>query len=135
MRLLTGVHDALRPAFGLERTTRLVFVTSIEGNEAGAGYDDETGTYVLVAVAALAHDDPAIVIGGVAHELRHAYQHEARDSLVSDPRADIWREARTHYDPEGPGYEYGPLETDAERAEIEVRRGYLGLPAPPNAAA
>jgi hypothetical protein len=126
MRLLTTAHGALRPAFDLSRGTKLAFVTDIDGRSVGGGYDDETGTYITIVIAELARDDPAPVIAAVAHELRHAYQHEAWDELASDPRAGLWRQAREVYDSEHPGYEYGLLETDAERAQRAVGRGYTG---------
>jgi hypothetical protein len=124
MHLLTTAHDALRPAFHLTRKTRLAFVADIDGHDAGGGYDDEAGTYVLIVMGELDREDPAPLVAAIAHELRHAYQHEARDGVVRDDRADLWREARTHYDSAGPGYEHGPLETDAERAQVEVGAAY-----------
>ena len=103
MRLLTMAHGALRTAFALSRETKLAFVTEIDGQSAGGGYDDETGTYITITIGELARDDPAPVVAAVAHELRHAYQHEAWDEVVSDPRASQWRQAREVYDSEHPG--------------------------------
>lgn len=124
MELLTEAHDLMRPAFDLTRSTRLVFVTEIDGLTSGGGYDDEVGTYVLLVAAELERDDPGPLIAGIAHELRHAYQHEARDGINSDERSEEWREAQKHYDNTQPGYEYGPLEVDAHRAQVAVGAGY-----------
>ena len=124
MSMLGEAHDVLRPSFEMTEPTCLAFVTDIGGKKSGGGYDEETGKYILFPVAELEREDPRPILGGLAHELRHGYQHETIKGVIDDPRRDEWQRALARYDAAGVGSEWNPLELDAERAQIDVMVGY-----------
>jgi hypothetical protein len=124
---LEEIHQRLRLVFGLTRETRIAFVDDIDGERTGMGYDDETGKYIVVAIDEVraGRENSTGLVAGLAHELRHAYQHEARQGLHPDePRADFWRETYRGSDVRAEGYDHHPLELDARAAESAVGFGF-----------
>ena len=121
---LQRAHTSLRHTMGAKRKTTLVFASDIDGDTAGAGYDEHTG-YILLLVRNLLDDDPAPLVAGLAHEVRHAYQHDVVDGAIKDSRAAEWRAAFESYDALARFNDIAnALESDADDARCEVGAGF-----------
>jgi hypothetical protein len=123
---LEAVLRRLRPEFELTWDIELTVVESIDGDPTGMAYDDETGKVILVVSDEVRdRESPVALVAGLAHELRHAYQHEVREGLHPDePRADLWRDAYRSCDASADGYEDHPLKLDTKAAETAVGFGF-----------
>lgn len=122
--MLQRAHGFLREVMGVQRPTRLVFATDIEGDAEGAGYDETSG-YILLLLSNLEDADPAPLVAALAHEVRHAYQHDVVDGDVEDARADVWRAAFESYDANARFNDIAnALEIDAGDAASEVGEGF-----------
>jgi hypothetical protein len=122
--MLGHAHASLRRTMGVKRRTTLVFANDIDGDTEGAGYDEDSG-YILLLVSNLLDADPTPVLAGLAHEVRHAYQHDVIDGDVEDARAGEWRAAFASYDAHARFNDIAnALEIDADDARCEIRAGF-----------
>lgn len=123
--LLERAHLLMRPSFNLQdsTSTRIVLAKEVETGmrPEGMGFDDQRGEYIVIAFDELDHDDPAVPLSGLAHELRHAYQCQEMGSGSSGPRVAAWTAT---YKSDCRHAEDGLLELDARQAQCCVLTGH-----------
>jgi hypothetical protein len=112
---------------------RLVRDTSLEWNDrddTGFGYDEKTGS-IHLPQHHLDADDPVPLVGGLAEELRHAWQFDVIEGRLEHPLGSVGTErlaeAYAHYDADDPvAYSASELEMDAKDFAADLVAGYRG---------